>query len=439
MLISTRPSLMDLTMHDMAQKQPWLSQTIGAALHLQGTAPALADLRAYVGGRLSLLPCLTHYLQGGGLRARWVHDPRPDLQPRIRERELVPGKDSLDAVLQDLLTQPLPASGPLWDLWLLHGHVAHQYTLCYRAHHSGQDGAAVINALHNLFGAVLPHAPTGTNPVAGPRACASTLRGMLAALAHNNIWNDPAHVLDDSRISTWASVPTRLLHDMGAARGGSGNDAFLATLATAVRTWTHSHWARGIGRPVPAVMMANLRRAHEAGHPGNLFAYATVPLPSHEPTHQARLDAVITATQGPKSPLRREATRTILDRTPTRLGRALADRLTTPSRAVVDTSYVAVRRPLHYQSDPVTHIQPFTWLPRNHPASVLACSYNGITTTHFLTNGALPEFHQLATHWEQAVSEAQVPGPRATPSPVGEQQETTARAATTPGPSTPRP
>jgi diacylglycerol O-acyltransferase len=416
---STRPSLMDLTMHDMAQKQPWLSQIIGAALHLQGSAPALADLRAYVTDRLPQLPCLTHHLQGRGLRARWVHDPRPDLQSRIRERELEPGKASLDAALQDLLTQPLPADGPLWDLWLLHGYAAGQYVLCYRAHHSGQDGTAVINALYNLFSAALPHTPTGTKPAAGPRACASTLKGMLAALAHNNIWNDPAHPLGNSRVSTWASVPTGVLRDLGAARGGSGNDAFLAALATAVRTWTHSHWARGVDRPVPAVMMANLRRAHEAGHPGNLFAYATIPLPSHEPTHQARLDAVIAATQGPKSPLRREATRIILDKTPTLLGRALADRLTTPSRAVIDTSYVAVRRPLHYQSDPVTHIQPFTWLPRNHPASILACSYNGTTTTHFLTNGDLPEFRHLATRWEQAISQAHAPSLQDSVQPIG--------------------
>ncbi|WP_329453925.1 wax ester/triacylglycerol synthase domain-containing protein [Streptomyces sp. NBC_01497] len=419
MFISARPSLMDLTMHDMAQKQPWLSQTIGAALHLQGAAPTLADLRTYVAGRLPRLPCLTHHLQGRGLRARWVHEPRPDLQPRIQERGLAPGKDTLDAALQDLLAQPLPPGGPLWDLWLLHGHATDQYTLCYRAHHSGQDGAAVITTLSNLFGATLPAAPIGTNPVAGPRACASTLKGMLAALAQNNIWNDPSHVLDNSRISTWVSVPTQVLRDMGAARGGSGNDAFLAALATAMRTWTHSHWARGADRPVPAVMMANLRRAHEADHPGNLFAYATIPLPSHEPTHQARLDAVIAATQGPKSPVRREATRTILNGTPPRLGRALADRLTTPSRAVIDTSYVALRRPLHYQGDPVTHIQPFTWLPRNHPASILACSYNGTTTTHFLTSGALPEFHHLAASWEQAVSQAHMTTPQDNTRPTG--------------------
>jgi diacylglycerol O-acyltransferase / wax synthase len=417
--IPARPSLMDLTMHDMAQKQPWLSQTIGAALHLQGTAPILADLRSHVAGRLPRLPCLTHRLHGRGLRARWVHDPHPDLQQRVRELELAPGEAGLDAALEDLLTRPLPAGGPLWDLWLLHGHATGQYTLCYRAHHSGQDGAAVINSLYNLFDAAPSHTPAGTNPQAGPRAWASTLQGMLAALAHNNIWNDPAHPLVNSRISTWVSVPTRALRDMGAARGGTGNDAFLAALAAAVRTWTRSHWARGADRPVPAVMMTDLRRAHEADRPGNLFAYATIPLPSHESTHEARLDAVVRATQGPRSPLRREATRTILDKTPTRLGRALADRLTTPSRAVVDTSYVAVRRLLHHRGDPVTRIQPFTWLPRNHPASVLACSYNGITTAHFLTDEALPEFRHLAAHWEQAIGRAHAPTARDDTQPVG--------------------
>ncbi len=406
MLTATRPSLMDLTMHDMAQKQPWLSQTLQVVLHLTGRPPALPGLRTHVAGRLPRLPCLTHYLHGPGLKARWAHDPRPDLEQRIRERTTAPGQAPLDAALRDLRTHPLPRNGPPWDLWLLHGHSAGQYTLCYRFHHACQDGVALRNVLYTLFDAAPATTPARPEPRAGLRACARTFKGMLSALARNAIWNDPARPLHNSRIGTWAGAPTHVLRDIAAARGGSSNDAFLAALATAVRTWTRSHWSRGADRAVPAVMMVDVRRAHEADHPGNLFAYATLQLPSHQPTHRDRLDSVIAATREPKSPLARAATRAILDKTPTYIGRRVAARLTTPPRAVINTSHVAFHRLLHYQGAPVTHIRITTWLPHNHPASVVACSYNGTTSAYFLTDAALPEFHQLAAWWEQAVNEA---------------------------------
>lgn len=96
--------------------------------------------------------------------------------------------------------------------------------------------------------------------------------------------------------------------------------------------------------------------------------------------------------------------RVITDHTPARAFHTVATQLTTPSRAVIDTSHLTVRRPLHYQATPVTHVQVFTWLPHSHPASIVTCSYNGTTTAHFLTDQAIPGLDQLPTLWEQAAS-----------------------------------
>lgn len=408
-----RPTPMDLTMHDMAQAQPSISQTIGVVLHLEGAAPALGELRRHVASHVQQ-PRLTHYLHGTGLKARWHHDPEPDLDLRVHEQHLPPGDDHLETALTDLVARPLPGTGPLWDIWLLAGYAPGRYALCLRAHHSTQDGMGMIDTLTTLFGTTT--APTTQHARrAGAGAFLGSVRGMLSASATNDTWNDPGVPLTGRRDIGWARVPTQRLRSVATARGGGTNDGFLAALSGAMRTWTSQSWPRGSGRPLPAVMMVNLRRADEHARPGNHFTYAPAPLPSHLPTAEGRLDHVITATRATKEPTRRTAMRSVMDLVPARVFRALANRLTTPDRATITTSHLAVHRQLSYEQDPVTHIQPFTWLPRHHPASIVACSYNGITSVCFVTDAALPGLRRLPGLFHDAVDEL--------PEPPGDLQE----------------
>jgi acyl carrier protein len=122
-----------------------------------------------------------------------------------------------------------------------------------------------------------------------------------------------------------------------------------------------------------------------------------------------RLKHVIATTKDVKTPSRRAAMRVLTDRTPARVFHALGTRLTTPDRAAISTSYVAIHRPLAYRGDPVTRVQPFNWLPRNQPASVVACSYNGTTSVCFITDAAAPGLHRLASLFEEAVQELCTP------------------------------
>jgi hypothetical protein len=396
---------MDLTMHAMAQQDPALSLMVGVVLHVQGNAPTLADLRTHVQAHLEHLPQLTHYLEGPGLKARWACDPAPDLALRIRERPLQPGESDLDDALQDLLVRPLPGDGPPWDLWLLRGNAPGRYALCYRAHHTTHDGAGTHRVLYRLFGTPTPDARPAPAPRATLSAYTRTLGQMLGTLRANSIWNDPSRPLRGNRASAWAHVPTDTLRAIGAARGGSANDALLAALAGALGTWSREHWPRGADRPVPAVTMVDLTQPGASARPGNVFTFSPLALPAHMPDAADRLDAVIAATRASKDPAHRAAMRAITDRTPARAFHTIANALTTPSRAIIDTSYVPLHQPLHLHGAPVTDVQMFTWLPRYHPASVLACSYNGTTSVYFLTDQALPELHRLPALWTQAVSE----------------------------------
>ncbi|MET7320159.1 wax ester/triacylglycerol synthase domain-containing protein [Streptomyces sp. NPDC005549] len=395
---------MDLTMHSMAQDHPSISQTIGVILHLEGTTPALGELRAHVASHLEHGPRLTHYLHGPGLKARWHRDPTPDLTSRVREQHLPSGDEHLETALTALITHPLPDAGPLWDLCLVSGYAPDRYALCLRAHHSTQDGMGLIGTLTALFGTA-PAPSMQPSPRAGAGAYLGTVRGMLAASGTNNVWNDTALPLTGDRDISWAHVPTQRLRQAATVRGGDTNDGFLAGLSGALRTWTSQYWPRGTGRPLPAVTMVNLRRAAEHDRPGNYFTFASMPLPCHEPTAENRLDHVITATRTTKDPTRQNVMRSVMDLVPARAFRALAARLTTPERATITTSYLAIHRPLRYKQDSVTHIQPFNWLPRNHPASIVACSYNGTTSICFVTDAALPGTNQLPGLFRDAVDE----------------------------------
>lgn len=384
-------------------------------LHLDGAPPSLGELRSHVADHLHDEPRLTHYLSGPGLRARWRHEPAPDLGTRIRTLHVPPGDAHLDNALHELAERPLPGEGPLWDVWLLSGYATDRYAVCYRAHHSAQDGMGVISTLHTLFGASSPPAAA---PAArtGPREYLRTVRSTLAACAANGVWADPTRPLSGARIVSWASVPTGRLHTAAAACGGDTNDAFLAALSGALRTWCSEHWPRGAGRPLPALTMINLRRAGERVRPGNLFAFAPIALPCEEPTARIRLDRVIAQTRTTKDPTRQSALRGLMDRTPARALLTMAGRLTTPARAPITVSYLAIHRPLAYRGDPVTHVQPFTWLPRSQPASIVACSYNGTTSVCFTTDAALPAADRLPVLFADAAEEL---ADRAVSPPVG--------------------
>ncbi|WP_326608825.1 phosphopantetheine-binding protein [Streptomyces scopuliridis] len=395
---------MDLTMHQMARVNPAIAQTIGVVLHLEGTPPPLKELLGHLQANLHRLPRLTHYLHGPGLKARWQHNPAPDLHTRVMERAVLPGDETLDAVLQELVTKPLPTHGPLWDVSLITGYSPGRYAICCRAHHSTQDGMGLLNTLQTLFGT----APSLTaEPEQRPeaRTYLGAMRDTLAASAANGIWNDPTHPFTGKRITNWSHVPTQQLRSAAVARGGDTNDAFLTALSGALRTWCSEHWPRGAGKPLPTITMVNLRRPAERDRPGNLFTFAPAPLPCHESAVDIRLKQVIAATKAVKDPSRRAALRVLMDRTPARIFHSLATRLTTPDRAAISTSYVALHRPLAYRDDPVTRIQPFNWLPLNQPASIVACSYNGTTSVCFITDAAAPGLHQLPSLFEEAVQE----------------------------------
>lgn len=405
---SQPPTPMDLTMHHMAQTQPSIPQTIGVLLHLEGTPPTVGELRSHIAHHLHLEPRLTHYLHGPGLKARWQHDPAPDLHTRVCGRRVPPGNGHLDASLHDLMSHPLPDQGPLWDVWLLSGYAPDRYAICWRAHHSTQDGMGLINTLHTLFGAAAPPAvKADARPTAGTYL--RTVHSTLAACAANNIWNDAARPLDGTRVVNWAHLPTQRLRGPATQRGGDTNDAFLAVLSGALRTWSSENWPRGVGRPLPALTMVNLRRAEEHQRPGNLITFAPAPLPCHDPVVDSRLDRVIDATRATKDPAQLRAMRVLMDLTPARAFYTVANLLTTPDRAAIITSYVAIHRPLHYGHHPVTHIQPFNWLPRNQPASIIACSYNGTTSVCFVTDAALPGLHRLPELFSDAAEELSPP------------------------------
>ncbi len=399
MAASPRPTPMDLSLHGATRDWPLVPLTVGTVLDVAGDAPPVGRLRDHVAAHLDRLPVLTHHLRGPRLRARWVRDPGPGLEVRVRELEVPPG--GLEAAVETVTALPLPETGPPWDLWLLHGHAAGTYTLCYRAAHTTHDGGAIRNTLYALFGDAPPQAPVPAR--ASAAACGRALRGQAGALARSGVWDDPAVPLSGERLRSWVSVPTARLREAAAPAGGSANDALLACLAQALGDWAAEHWPRGAGRPLSAMVMVDGRSTGEAARPGNLFALAPLRLPAHLPDFEGRLAAVTAATTVLRRPSERAALRLLTERAPARAFYAAATLLTTPARATVDTSHVAFRRPLRHEGAPVTAVRIFTWLPPRHPLSLVSCAYAGVTTVNFVTDAALPGIGGLPQRWSDAL------------------------------------
>lgn len=390
-----RPTPMDLSMDAVTRDWPSMSLTIGAVLDVAGDAPPVERLRERVATCLSRLPVLTHRLEGPKLRARWVHELHPDLTVRVREMVVAPGGAA--AAVDALINQPLTQDGPPWDLWLLRGDSPGCHTLCYRASHVTHDGVAVRNTLYGLLGAEVPKA-LAPRP-ATVAAFARVLRNQSGMLSRAGVWNDPDVPLTGELVRGWASVPTERLRAVASEAGGSSNDASLAVLAGALRTWAFDNWSRGADQPLSAMVMVDGRHAAESARPGNLFSFGPLMLPAHLSETRQRLAAVVEVTDVLRQPSIRRATRLLMERTPAGTFYAAAKMLTAPHRAPVDTSHVAFHQPLRHEDAPVTGVRMFTVLPANHPLSVLSCSYGGTTTLHFVADGALPGAAELPSRW----------------------------------------
>lgn len=396
------PNVVDVAALAYARAHPDRPPIVGAVLYFEGSSPSLDQLREHVAAHATDFPSLSHNLVRAGRRWTW-RSHRLDPHIHVRERTL-PSAADVDAEVREIMARPLPDGAPPWDVWLIRGYSNRGYAIVYRVHHSIQDGGAMAMAAAAVFG---PTTPKNSKPRPGHRA---TVREVLRATwrlrqfaVRTNLWTPQRDPGIQRAVLNWVEVPVDQLATIGRARGGTANDAYLAALTLALRTWSNRHWPAAAGRALPAFMPMNHRAASERTMPGNRVLPAMITLPCDEVSPARALDRLVSATRFAKT--QKRPLRAIVARAPMWAANLAARLMATASRATVDTSNFTLGGRLSLGPDPAYLVRPITFLPAHHPVSAVLCTYNGTATVCFVTDSGLPGLDQLPKLWLAAVAE----------------------------------
>ncbi|OHV46722.1 DUF1298 domain-containing protein [Parafrankia soli] len=418
-----------------------------------GPAPGIDELRAFVAERLRRFPLLTERLvclPGRRARYGWRADPEVDLDCLVREHPVssaAPAPPSVDGAaaapgfagtaLRDFVERlsgaVVPLSGPPWQLWLLRSADDTEFALFYRASHIQQDGTAKNLVLSALFG-------IGTDPMAfvppqRREPGRARAREVGAAAARSLRWLTPAAgsaVLAapwaGRTTHSWETTSLSLLRSIGAAVGGTVNDAFLAALAGALRRWTGADGADGAGDAagvggaggmvraggalsgraggMAVAMAVSTRQPGERAMLANFVAGARVVLPCAEPLPLGRLFAVRDRTdrlkQGGTLGL---GERLLFELLPARARpRLFGAGLSGRSSVLSVSNQAGAPGPLAAAGRPITTAVP---VPTLFPGERLACHLGGLGDTVSVGTAAdagLPGSRDLARLWAAEVT-----------------------------------
>lgn len=326
---------------------------IGGILLLGGPAPSFEALRDPLADRARHIPMLGYRLVGDG-RDGWEEAPGFDPHDHIDAVSLPPGTDVLNASL-DVIARPLPPDRPLWGLTMVHGYSDDEYALCYRAHHSFQDGMGIVQAASALLAMPAPPGPADGR-TAARRGWANRFWGALTDLGiplkRTAVdWPPFSHPLTGRRVLVTARIGAAELRDVTAATGASTHQVCLAALAGAIREWTPDVWTGGRGkvRDPHVVIPLDLKRSRTVAEPGNYLGAMRIELPCGEPSAITRLRSIMSQTSRARMVRHRDRYRWLMDVLPYRVTGMLIGRLTdrrfvcmvvSTLRASIDTSAV---------------------------------------------------------------------------------------------------
>jgi len=400
----------------------------GVVLGLDDPTLTLAELRADVAARLRGAPALMERL------SRPTAPPGDDDTVWAPSRPLIPeyhvsaedlpagsGDAGLREALDRIAARPLKLDRPLWRLWLLRGHRPDGVAVAYRFSHIHQDGGALRQALHLLFGP-LDRPPGRSLPAfAAPhaadyaRAAAGALRGIRRTRQLSS-WGGPP--VGGARHS-WALAELDVLRRIGRRHGGSVNDVYLTALAGALRAWSAPEWDAG-SRPVHAAMPMSLRGAGEEDMLSNFTFGARIRLPCAEPDPRRRLADVAAETRRARAGGSTAVVqRRILEATPPDASpRVLAQAASAGARprdvALVASNAGLMPGPLTVAGRPVTSLigMPPLFVGRQH-LSVALFGLGGQVCAAFTASASVPRHTELPGLWraELDVLDALAPVP----------------------------
>ncbi|PAP77380.1 wax ester/triacylglycerol synthase family O-acyltransferase [Rubrivirga marina] len=313
----------------LRMEQPTNPMTITGVVGF-GAELSLDKLRRFVEERLSRFDRFRMRIEGvGAARPRWVPDERFSLDHHVYETEVPApgGKEGLQALVSDLMSQPLSFAHSPWTFHLVHG-VDHGdgtsgSALVVRVHHVIGDGLALmhvlVHAVDEYFDADVPtgRARRPRRPVseralstlknAGaealdlitkPRHLGGRLKaagGGAASLAHLLAMPaDSDTVLKRGtspvKQAAWTGpIPLETIRAVGRSLDAKVNDVLMSSAAGALRRYLEARGEPVDGVTVRTATPFNVRPLEKAHELGNSFGLVFVALPVGEPTAEGRL------------------------------------------------------------------------------------------------------------------------------------------------------
>ncbi|WP_445529066.1 wax ester/triacylglycerol synthase domain-containing protein [Streptomyces cyslabdanicus] len=403
----------------MERRHPDLRWDAGGVAYMSGPPPALADLRAYVGFRLSELPLLTSRVEGGPRRSRWRPDADFAVDRHVHE-VVAEGPEGWDGALHTALNASF-APGAYWGVWLVHGHAPDEYALCYRFHHACQDGSAAAMTFRAMLGEGEPSA----RPVPGKGRLTGLPRRVGTAVGLAAMFMAGSFVVRGRRSAVpfvpagerrlWRGrVSADTLRRIGAARGGSAHDAHLAALAGAL-----SAWSAESGVPlarVTALLPVDARRPDEEQTWGNRCFALPLELPVRPVPERGtrpqegdaplrRLEHVMGTTRKLRGEAWRQAIQDLVRHMPDRPTEWYLRRMLSPRVTQVMATSMPVADKGSLGNTQVTGVALLPLLVPGNLFGVGLSFFGDWAEVAFVSDRALPHGELLPELWEQAVGE----------------------------------
>jgi diacylglycerol O-acyltransferase / wax synthase len=293
----------------------------------EGPRPGFPTFFDFLAGRLANAPRWRQKLEPvplGLTEPAWIDDP--DFDPA--EHILHARGDDLDALVDEIFSEPLPRDRPLWQFWIADELPEGRVAMICKAHHCMVDGLAIAELGKLILdtspdGAEYPEAdaweprPPRSSRSRFARAVADRAAdGAAIALAPVKLASSPGRLRGVPRLArTFAHTllppaPGSPLNQPGSPRrhhirmsrpldelrtirrrfGVAPNDVVLAACAGALRTFAGP-------RRLKVMVPADVRGAGDS-ESGNRISFVFFELPCDEPDPVARLEAVHAATSG---------------------------------------------------------------------------------------------------------------------------------------------
>lgn len=302
----------------------------------------------------------------------------PDLRWHVRAVEPLEGRAGLSALCASLMSAPLPADRPLWELVIVPGATSAGPGIVLRVHHAVADGVGGVQLAQRLFGAE-PNPVrvplVGESPAVRLRPLKAFVAGVgrVTAMFRDSIGQTVLlGPIGPRRGVAFADVDLAQLARGARTAGGTVNDALLAAVSVAAEATL-----RAAGESVPAMLPASVPVAlPDRGRSGNAVGVMLVPLPTGGPDTADRLARIASVTRAAKSEARSQGT---FELTRTRWGSRLFAALARRQRfiALFVTNVRGPAEPLLVAGAPLAYAWPVAPIQGNVRFGVAAFSYAG--------------------------------------------------------------